>query len=229
MDLTSNINKNNLFHAYVLAGGASVLASLQEHIANEFGIEVKANPDVLVKERELFGVDDSRAVARFAQMKPLGEKKIIFLSCTSMTTEAQDALLKIFEEPPADTHFFVLLPFVHTLRPTLLSRVRVVQTQIPQSYTGNTNMLATEFLESNYADRLKIIAKIAKDKDKATAIELLNILEQKLYKSSKSDPSQELLHGQEAIMQARKYINDRGAMLKMLLESVAIQLPIIKK
>ncbi len=43
MDLTSNINKNNLFHAYVLAGGAPVLASLQEHIVSEFGIEVKAN------------------------------------------------------------------------------------------------------------------------------------------------------------------------------------------
>lgn len=221
MNFSSEIQKDNLFHAYVLEGDSAVLHELKEYLAEILDMRMQGNPDVLLKEYEMFGVDSSREIARFAQMRPIGEKKVICISAPSMTVEAQDALLKLFEEPPANTHFFVVLPSVQALRSTLLSRVRVIQkTLMVQEPLGP---LAKEFLESTYADRLKTIAKIAKDKNKAAALELLNNLETELYQSKGSEPS--IL---EAIIQARKYMRDKGAMLKMLLESVAIQIPIIK-
>ncbi len=222
----SNITKENLFHAYICEGASDVLEQVKEFIQSELAMSISGNPDVFVKHYEAFGIADSREVTRLAQLKPIGERKILCISSPSMTVEAQDALLKLFEEPPVGTHFFVVLPSVQNLRPTLLSRVQILTPSV-QSDALYTGVSAKGFLKADYAKRLEMVAKIAKGKDRASALELLNALEDELYKSG-DIKNEEIKIGLEAIAQARKYLGDKGSMLKQLLESVAIQLPIEK-
>lgn len=221
----ANINKDNLFHAYICEGEADVLEEVASFLESELSMSVLGNPDVFIKHYEAFGIGDSREVTRLAQLRPLGERKVLCWSAPNMTREAQDALLKLFEEPPARTHFFVVLPSVQTLRPTLLSRVQILR--IPETESG-VNANAEGFLKSDYAKRLDIVAKMAKEKDRTGALELINSLEQTLYNIEGSDPLKKQ-EGLEAIAQSRKYLTDKGSMLKQLLESVAIQLPMTKK
>lgn len=220
----SNIKKDNLFHAYICEGGVDVLAEVAAFLERELGMSTAGNPDVFIKHYEAFGIGDSREVTRLAQLKPIGQRKVLCWSAPSMTTEAQDALLKLFEEPPACTHFFVVLPSVNNLRPTLLSRVQVLRLS---QVTPGTDVDAERFLKADYAKRLDIVAKIAKDKDRAAALELINALEAELY-SSKGSGTLLKIEGLEALAQTRKYLGDKGSMLKQLLESVAIQIPIIE-
>ncbi len=221
-----NINKENLFHAYVCEGGADVLEQINEFINTELAMSISGNPDVFVKHYEAFGVADSREVARLAQLRPVGERKLLCISSPSITAEAQDALLKLFEEPPAHTHFFLVLPNVQNLRPTLLSRVQVLHP--PQMFQGSPGTFEGEFLRADYARRLDIVAKIAKDKDRAGAASLINFLEKELYNASEIE-KEEKYDALKAIALTRKYIGDKGSMLKQLLESVAMQLPILSK
>lgn len=224
--MLKGIEKDNLFHAYICEGGTEVLDEINNFIEIELGMSRNGNPDVFIKHYEAFGVGDSREVTRLAQLKPIGERKILCLSAPSMTIEAQDALLKLFEEPPAHTHFFVVLPSVNNLRPTLLSRVQILSARMFQG-SLETFAGAAEFLQMSYAKRLDIVGKIAKDKNRGEALKLINALEANLYKCNELNHLQKT-EGLEALAQTRKYLGDKGSMLKQLLESVAIQLPIQK-
>ena len=55
-----------------------------------------------------------------------GGKKIFVISTNSITREAQNSLLKIFEEPTEGTHFFLILSSSRILIPTLKSRLHVI-------------------------------------------------------------------------------------------------------
>jgi len=222
MNFSEQIKKHDLFHAYIIESTDSIIPDLKTFIENDLGILVDTNPDVLIKVYDSFGIADSREITRFAQMRPLGEIKCIVWSTAIITEEAQDALLKIFEEPPERTHFFLIVQSKDILRPTLLSRVRTISIR----EKDDTNTEAENFLNMNYDSRIKYVAKIAKDKDKAAAISLLNDLENEL--SKKDIKKKAVRDAVGVVLLSKKYINDKGAMLKMLLENVAIQLPIIK-
>jgi len=100
-------------HAFLVEGRREeTLAALRSFVAEEFGIEVAGNPDFLEMEFVSFGVDDGRALKEIQSRRSSAEnaKKIFVVSANSFTEQAQNALLKIFEEPTKDTIFFVLTP-----------------------------------------------------------------------------------------------------------------------
>ena len=54
-------------------------------------------------------------------------KKIFIIETGFFTREAQNSLLKVFEEEPTEgTHFFVFTPSAETLLPTLRSRMVIL-------------------------------------------------------------------------------------------------------
>ncbi len=97
-------------HAFILPGQREEMKLLlRNFLEEEFGI-FPNNPDFFEFEAESFGIDDGREV-KMAQSRlasSSGSKKIFLLSAHSFTNEAQNSLLKIFEEPTKDTIFFVL-------------------------------------------------------------------------------------------------------------------------
>ena len=75
-----------------------------------------------------FYIDRVRELTRQAQLVPNeGRIKVFLLTQTqNMTVQAQNALLKLIEEPPAATMFLLTCTNRHALLPTILSRVAVI-------------------------------------------------------------------------------------------------------
>jgi hypothetical protein len=81
-------------------------------------------------------IDAIRTLQRFLQLKTLGNTRqlrraIIVEHADALTTEAQNAFLKILEEPPRDTILILTANSQHTLLPTILSRAQPVMVPIP--------------------------------------------------------------------------------------------------
>jgi len=98
------------------------------------------HPDILWKECESASikVDEIREIRRDAYILPNdGEKKVYVINnADKMTQEAQDALLKILEEPPRFTTFVLLCYNHNSLLATVLSRVTHLKLQ---EKTGGEN------------------------------------------------------------------------------------------
>ena len=90
-------------------------AALQERLANQRIVN-------LIPESLDFKIDDSRAVIKEAYISEEYVKTIVF-GGKSFTPEAQNALLKVLEEPPRNIAFIMLAPSKSVVLPTIRSRL----------------------------------------------------------------------------------------------------------
>ena len=183
------------------------------------GIETSANPDLYVREYSSFGVDDARDLSVRASSRALGNRRVFIIVASSMTSEAQNALLKTLEEPGGATLFFIVVPSAQNLLPTLRSRAQVLQ--IDSGAPSEALVDVTDFLKAGHAARLELLKPLLqKDEDDkrdlAPSLAFLSAIEQKLAQ----DPLKNR-DGIEAIYRARKFIGDKGSLMKALLEQVA--------
>jgi len=70
-------------------------------------------------------IKEIREFARFASLRK-SAKFVIIYPADGMNKEAQNALLKVLEEPPANFHFFLITEHRNQLLPTILSRCQTV-------------------------------------------------------------------------------------------------------
>jgi DNA polymerase-3 subunit delta' len=75
-------------------------------------------------------IEEVRSAQRFLKLKTLGQSEIrrivIIERAELMTIEAQNAFLKVLEEPPADTVILLLTNQKSRLLPTITSRVQIL-------------------------------------------------------------------------------------------------------
>ena len=122
-----NINKENLHHAYLLEGEGSVIVpELLKFMEKELKLVIRGNPDIWLGKFQTMSIDDARMIKETQSTKPIsGDRRIFIIELNAVTHEAQNALLKVFEEPAQGTHFFIISPssdiFLPTLRSLLLS------------------------------------------------------------------------------------------------------------
>lgn len=117
------------------------------------------------------GIEEIRMLQQQLLYKPLkGDKKAIIIEdAQTLTTEAQNALLKVLEEPPSHTIFFLSTANVDVFLPTILSRCSlIVLSEEKQIFTNDqlTNLQSdAEILFSkNINSQLYLAEKIASDK-----------------------------------------------------------------
>ena len=222
----TGLKKDNLHHAYLVSGGGEQFDDLQRSLASLFGVEsLIGNPDAFVRELDALSVADARAIVEFAGRSALiaGASKIIIITFSTVTPEAQNALLKTLEEPAKDTYIFLLTPSVDMLLPTVLSRCQ--QVTLGNLEVEPPSESAEAFIKANVQERLKIIGKIVKGKDKsANKAQMLSILSGVEAYLAEHKELQEWQQKVEAVLQAKQYMHGKGAMAKMLMESVALVL-----
>ena len=229
----------NHHHAFAIEAEAEegITAAL-EWTARELGMTVSGNPDVVVLRYGLFSAEDARQVAEVATGTPFaGEHKVVIVAARRAYHEAQNALLKIFEEPPEGIHFFLVLPSLGGLLPTLRSRVQLLNADdgFPKSIIPEA---AREFLEMTKEKRSALIKKLASGKDEENrrehreeAIRIVSGIEAAAYTSfqnpSKATPQQlrELSALLSDIAAFRGHLYERSAPVKMILEHLAILVP----
>ncbi len=235
-------------HAFAVEAEAEEgIVIAQAWVEKELGMKIEKNPDVSVLRYGLFSVADARRVSELAAGAAFaGETKVIIIAASRAYHEAQNALLKIFEEPPAGTHLFLVMPSLGGLLPTLRSRIQILDQMWdlrgPTSNVGprrsHISEIATEFLKTSKEKRSAFIKKLASGKDeeerrehREEAITLVNGIEAAAYRhfqdSSKavSQKSRELSALLSDIATLRGYLHDRSAPVRMILEHLALVLP----
>lgn len=215
----------SLHHAYLIEGNSDVVVEqICKFIEIDLNFKTQGNPDFWNEKYGSFGIDEARKIKEMQTRKSFGDKKIFILSCNSMTTEAQNSLLKLFEEPTAGTHFFIVADSSEIFLPTLKSRMLIIKNANQNKNEGDDSELVENFIKTKKAGRLKLLKNIIEDKDKEKAISFLNDLEVILRKKVDFS-SKEQAETLREIIKCRNYLNDRSPSVKLLLEHIALIVP----
>lgn len=219
-------NKDNLHHGYLIEGEHdSLLNIIHTFLTDELSFSIQGNPDYAYEQFITFGIDDARSLGeRQLRVPAQGEKKVFVLAFNTMTREAQNSLLKVFEEPTAGTHFFLITPSISTMLPTLRSRLRIIE----RFEVGGEDTISKEaktFFTGSIKERMKIVKNIVEsDTAKADAFALLSALES-LVQTKIEKKDTKYLKSAEEILKMRSYLEDTAPSVKMILEHLALILP----
>lgn len=211
---------------YIVAGNDStstaVLALLEQS-----GISLVSNPDVYVRAHNGFGIDDAHDLRSRAQHRAVQSgMRTFIISMATITHEAQNALLKTFEEPPANVAFFMIVPSPDMLLATIRSRAQFLDLGV--AHADNSQINVQDFLSATPAQRIVMLAPLLTaesdegEKTKRNIGAILNFLAALEVACSGSIENERTRETLRTIYRARKYATDRGALLKPLLESVAL-------
>jgi DNA polymerase III delta prime subunit len=215
-----------LHHANIIVGEQDCRDFVFSVLEKNLNFHIKANPDFLLLESESFGIDDARNLKKWASGKPLiGEIKVYFVITKSITHEAQNALLKVLEEPPAGTYLFISLENLGGLLPTFISRVMVLTPAAPKKIKETTESIESKFLHSNINKKLSIIRSLSKNGDKTPMREFIKSLEGISYKNyARKITGSAEAKAMKNILTAKIFASARGSSPKMLLEWLSCML-----
>ena len=140
-------------------------------------IKAKAgsHPDIYTAEGGMtprsFKVDTIRAIRSdaYVQSQEGGCKVYLLYRAESMSAEAQNALLKVLEEPPAETVFILTCNVANSLLQTIRSRSQIITLQDTTVCNPDAERVAGDIaqalLSSKEVELLQVTAPLLKDKD----------------------------------------------------------------
>lgn len=135
--------------------------------------EVDAKGEELKRKASL-GIEDVKTMQKTLYFKPLrGETKaVIIKDAHLLTVEAQNALLKVLEEPPEHTLLILTAETKEALLPTILSRCSLIELReekpdISKEERAAFTAILTTLPEWGTGKALKQAEQLAKNKDEA--------------------------------------------------------------
>ncbi|KKR65947.1 MAG: hypothetical protein UU06_C0008G0013 [Parcubacteria group bacterium GW2011_GWB1_40_5] len=207
----------DLHHAYFLVGETEeIFLHLRDFLEKEVKVKTTGNPDFSYEKYDTLTIDGARSISSNQERKDFfSGTKFFVIQADFITEEAQNSLLKVFEEPTPGTHFFIISP-QDNLLPTFRSRMQV----ITQKSIKSTK---SKVLEMEIAERLAKVKEITdaisdEDKTKQDAIVFLNQVERELYEAGVEKNHKAL----EICELTRASLYDRGAPIKMILENLVL-------
>jgi DNA polymerase III delta prime subunit len=231
--LKIHIESKSFHHGYLLAGDPAISRGMAFEAAKKIlnsTTVVEGNPDFFYQKFDLFGIDNSHELRRMASQRPFtGDNKVFVIEITSFSIESANALLKLFEEPYGGTYFFVIVPSLEDVIPTLRSRLTVIKNLPENKFYPVRNVISNGIYEKFLKDlpnkRLESIKNILKDRKEA--INFLNELEVVLLGILGSPASKWKQDFQvlEQIQKCRDFLFQKGSSAKMILEHIALTLP----
>jgi DNA polymerase III delta prime subunit len=118
------------------------------------------------------GIEDVRNIQKAILLKPFrGKIKAVVVNAyENITTEAQNSLLKILEEPPINTIIIIATSTKEFLLPTIISRCKIIslwekETKLPKEDLSKFQDILNTLFNSKTGDKLKIAQDIASDKE----------------------------------------------------------------
>jgi len=226
--MLQNITLENLHHAYLLVGD---IKEIRAHLSKWFlthGIETTSNQNFFEISRSTLLIDDAREIKVFISEKSIdNDYKFVVISTEYFSHPSQHALLKTLEEPGENTTIFILVPQRHLVLPTIHSRVIEMGLSDLEGSSFVSELPAQKFAIANPGERMKIVDEfISNHKNdennsiiKREVSQLVIELE-KLWNKGKRRDGQKL----KEIWFVKKYLQNQGASVKMLLEYLAVTL-----
>ena len=208
-------------HAYGISSQNSSVAQLRDFFMS------KQTSYVYEKSFDTFKIDDARSIKEL-QSEKTDLPSVFIIKFSVINHQAQNALLKVLEEPAENTYFFLLCPSIKQLLPTLQSRLEIIEfTQDTELAHGVALPFSSQdFVNAPLAERFELIKKFtdtkaADDKlSKEQAQQILTELEQHIKKHELHKKNKDLL---QAVYDGQSYLSRNGASIKMILDMVAVQ------
>ncbi|HEY0010584.1 MAG TPA: hypothetical protein VGB97_01560 [Candidatus Paceibacterota bacterium] len=184
-----------------------------------------------------FSVEEARHLTDIAMAAPIEGHKVIVIATTRFFHEAQNALLKLFEEPPKDVTLILVLPSGGMLLPTLRSRLASLPDVSGEA--GLLSPLGEAFLASDATEREKLITKLIdqsksdKDEEKQEARSAAVRLAEDLLRDA-SAKKQAVKSPEEArryqalitdLLHFLPLLHTRSAPLKLIFEHLLLVIP----
>ena len=172
-------------HSFLITGGTDekrhqkTLELCTEQSVSQFDITVIERAEIgqtagEIKRKASVGIEEVKNMQKTLHLKPFqGEKKAVIIpEAQLLTPEAQNALLKVLEEPPASTIFILESDTKEALLPTILSRCQIIHLTsesiiIIPSERKNIELLIDAIMEKQTGKSLKFAEKFAKNKEEA--------------------------------------------------------------
>lgn len=236
MNILENLDKNKLHHAYLIEGARAEIVPEILKFCESIDIKTSGNPDFIHITIDNFKIDEAFELRAMSANKSYTSDKKIFLLCVnSFSLDAENVLLKMFEEPIENTHFFLIVPDTNALLKTLLSRFYYISLK---SDTTPGLKEAENFIALSPQKRIDFIKElliepeeednrgnkiIVLDSTRAKAISFINMIEVSLHKKFIKDYSNALVF--KHLFKIREFLRMPGSSTKNLMESLALIIP----
>ncbi len=223
-------------HAYFVTGrkeeGIATARRFAERTLSLSGLD---NPDLTVLPYTFFSIEDARKLSTLANQTPLSHaQKCLIIALDRFSHEAQNALLKLFEEPPVSTVLILVLPHEGILLPTLRSRLL----ELP-SEEGKQGIVVSEFvstfLGASKPEQMKLVASLieksksdkeeTKQQARTDAVLLAEGLIRSAHAQYEKKPTPELLAFLSDMNRFIPILHERSAPLKLIFEHILLVLP----
>ncbi len=237
MKISDYLDKDNPHHAYLVEGDRAEILPEITLFSESLGVKTSGNPDFIHINVDTFKIGDARTLKSYSSEKSFTTgKKIFVVSANNFLLEAQNSLLKMFEEPLSDTHFFLIVPDINMLLKTLISRFFIIRGNREKNADDKE---AKEFIKMSLSDRLDFIKELLAEEEeedipqegsRGRALRFLNALEYALHGllqegSLKKIEEQALVSCLEHFFKVRKYLRMPGSSSKSLMEGMALSIP----
>lgn len=164
---------------------------------------------------ETLTIEMARDLRERGQQKSTGETRCIIRGFDTATNEAQNALLKIIEDPAEGVHFFLVTPQPDQLLETIRSRALHFDGVCASSAEEEVDRVATAFMKAE-----TLSARLAAVKDLKTREELRALVRQ----LAATDIARKHTGLGEALEQVADWGKDSGASVKLLGQYLATEL-----
>ncbi|HZE86883.1 MAG TPA: hypothetical protein VE090_01615 [Methylomirabilota bacterium] len=146
----------------------------EERKINSFDQTIIALETTVKQNTQSIGIEDIKQMQKKVFLKPIKSqtKAIIVEDAQLLTIEAQNALLKILEEPPEHTIIILSTASKEALLPTILSRCFIIELeetafQLSEKEKTEYEIFINNLSEWGIGEQLKKAELLAKEKEKA--------------------------------------------------------------
>lgn len=129
---------------------------------------------IVEQEKGTIGIEEVRNLQKKLFLKPLKSpaKAVVVKNAENLTIAAQNALLKVLEEPPDNTIILLETKNKDLLLPTILSRCKIIElkgesSKLQSHELSTFNSQLSTFLKSGVGERLKLAQDTGKTKEEA--------------------------------------------------------------
>lgn len=235
----NHIYKDNLHHAYFIESDKEIIPPLLNYFKEELNFNISGNRDFYFYTFDNFKIENAREIIPIKNEKSIsGGKKFVLIYTNFFTNDAQNALLKMFEETIRDIHFFVICPNRQIFIPTLMSRFYLIKLE---NIDIQKNIIEKEFLQMKRKDRIAFIknfidkiekenkerekeGKIEENSVRSEVLNFINKIESILYFIYKDKNLDKNIKIFEKIIDIKKALFLQGSSPKMLFEALALNL-----
>lgn len=145
--------ESTIAQSYLITGKSQAARDATRMILKNRGINLdKISPDIFLISplKNHITIDQIREIKSHIAQKPVAEKyKVIILeNAQKLTTEAQNALLKLLEEPPKSATIILEAASKFTLLTTILSRVVTIEAKPPKENSEELILFKAGVIES---------------------------------------------------------------------------------